>query len=52
MFPKLGGLGIGMFIVKRCVLFQGGKLDVKSKEGKGSTFRVMLPITKNDLGEK
>jgi signal transduction histidine kinase len=49
---KIGGLGIGMFIVKRCVLLQGGKLDVKSKEGEGTTFRVTLPITKNDLDGK
>lgn len=49
---KIGGLGIGMFIVKRCVLLQGGKLDVKSKEGEGTTFRVTLPITKNDFDEK
>ena len=49
---KIGGLGIGMFIVRRCVLLQGGKLDVKSKEGEGTTFRVTLPITKNDFDEK
>jgi signal transduction histidine kinase len=49
---KIGGLGIGMFIVKRCVLLQGGKLDVKSKEGEGTTFRVTLPITNNNFDEK
>ena len=49
---KIKGLGIGMFIVKRCVLLQGGNLDVKSKEGEGSTFRITLPIARNNLDEK
>ncbi|MDD5063640.1 MAG: PAS domain S-box protein [Phycisphaerae bacterium] len=36
--------GLGLPIVKRIVSENGGKIDVKSRPGKGTTFYVTLPI--------
>jgi two-component system phosphate regulon sensor histidine kinase PhoR len=40
------GFGIGLFYVKAMVNAHGGKIDVKSKPGKGSSFIVWLPFKK------
>ncbi len=40
---KTNGLGIGLFHSKMIVEAHRGKLEVESEEGKGSTFRVLLP---------
>lgn len=37
--------GLGLSICKRFVEANGGSIEVKSKEGKGTTFKVKLPIT-------
>jgi len=41
---KKRGLGIGLFHSKMIVEAHQGRLEVESEEGKGSTFRVMLPV--------
>jgi len=37
------GTGLGMTIVKRVVEMRQGEIEVESKPGKGTTFRVVLP---------
>jgi len=43
---KLGGTGLGLSIVKHIVELYGGKIWVKSQEGYGSEFTVIIPINK------
>lgn len=40
---EIPGTGIGLPIVDKIVRLYGGKVDVKSKEGKGATFILKLP---------
>ncbi len=39
---KMGGTGLGLSIVKHIVLLHNAKIEVESKEEKGSTFRVIF----------
>jgi signal transduction histidine kinase len=41
---KYQGVGIGLALVKELVEIQKGKVEVKSQEGKGTTFTVTLPL--------
>jgi putative PEP-CTERM system histidine kinase len=41
---KSQGLGIGLFHSKMIVEAHHGRIEVESEEGKGSTFKVFLPI--------
>lgn len=39
----LGGTGIGLLQTRKIIQEHGGRIDVESEEGEGSTFRVILP---------
>ena len=43
---KVGGTGLGLAITKAMVVMQGGKIALDSEPGRGSTFRVSMPVFK------
>jgi signal transduction histidine kinase len=42
---KQKGIGIGMFQCKTIVEAHHGRIEVESEPGKGTTFRVLLPVS-------
>jgi signal transduction histidine kinase len=42
------GTGLGMAIVKRIVSQHGGRVELDSEVGRGTTVRVFLPVTRPD----
>jgi two-component system chemotaxis sensor kinase CheA len=42
---EISGRGVGMDVVKRGIEDMGGKLEISSEIGKGSTFTLQLPLT-------
>lgn len=46
---KVGGTGLGLAITKALVVMQKGKITVESQVGKGSTFKVFMPVYKQSI---
>jgi signal transduction histidine kinase len=45
---KEDGTGLGLSIANRIVQEHGGRLDIQSKEGNGSTFIISIPVEESD----
>lgn len=46
----MGGAGLGLSIVKSICTAHGGRVDFTSAEGRGSSFKVELPLTSPEAG--
>lgn len=46
------GTGIGLYVVKGIILAHGGKIEVESEVGRGSCFRVIIPIVEGGLQKR
>lgn len=44
---KTKGLGLGLYYVSRIAASHGGRVELDSQPGKGSTFTVILPLNSN-----
>jgi len=44
-----GGTGLGLAIVRHVAQAHGGEVTVESREGEGSTFRLVLPVSEPDI---
>ncbi|STL55932.1 chemotaxis protein CheA [Escherichia coli] len=41
----VSGRGVGMDVVKRNIQEMGGHVEIQSKQGTGTTIRILLPLT-------
>jgi CheY-like chemotaxis protein/anti-sigma regulatory factor (Ser/Thr protein kinase) len=46
---NFGGLGIGLFVSREIIQRHGGRFEVESEEGRGSTFMFYLPLSPRAL---
>jgi len=47
-----GGTGLGLAIVKHTINRHKGQLEIESEIGKGSTFKVLIPVTTDSSAER
>ena len=49
---KEDGTGLGLAITRKIIEAHAGSIEVKSKEGEGTTFRIRLPVKGKASGDK
>ncbi|MEF3279406.1 MAG: PAS domain S-box protein [Elusimicrobiota bacterium] len=49
---KIGGTGLGLAITKAMVVMQRGTISFESEVGKGSTFKVYMPVDKAQIAQQ
>jgi two-component system NtrC family sensor kinase len=49
---EVKGVGLGLAVSYGIIQRHNGKIDVKSKEGEGTTFTISLPLVAEKVGEK
>jgi len=47
-----GGTGLGLSIVRNVAINHGGRVELTSQEGVGSTFSIILPMTGRELSDQ
>lgn len=48
---NINGSGFGLAIVKRSLIAHGGEISLRSFEGVGTTFTVILPLSASEINE-
>lgn len=48
----INGTGLGLAMVSHIVAAHGGRIELESQEGRGSTFRILLPTRAGDSAVK
>jgi len=47
---ELGGTGLGLSIVKHLMLAHGGRMEIESQPGRGTTVSLYFPLKKTAQG--
>jgi signal transduction histidine kinase len=43
-----GGLGLGFSLARGIVAAHGGRIEIESRTGEGSTFTVLIPVDREE----